>query len=162
VDTLVTEFGPSQFEINLYHQDCALRACDQGSMLKRAIRSVAHQHDKMASFMAKPFAEQVGNGMHIHFSLLDEKGNNVFDNGTPEGSKLLAMRWQGVWKLWQIAWLFLHQILILSDEWYRVVTLRCLLIGAMKIERPHSVFLGVIIVPCELSTELLVPMLILI
>ena len=90
VDTLVTEFGPSQFEINLYHQDCALRACDQGSMLKRAIRSVAHQHDKVASFMAKPFAEQVGNGMHIHFSLLDEKGNNVFDNGTPEGSKLLS------------------------------------------------------------------------
>ena len=90
VDTLVTEFGPSQFEINLYHQDCALRACDQGSMLKRAIRSVALQHDKVASFMAKPFAEQVGNGMHIHFSLLDEKGNNVFDNGTPEGSKLLS------------------------------------------------------------------------
>jgi glutamine synthetase len=58
-------------------------------MLKRAIRSVAHQHGKVASFMAKPFAEQVGNGMHIHFSLLDEKGNNVFNNGTPEGSDLL-------------------------------------------------------------------------
>jgi glutamine synthetase len=39
--------------------------------------------------MAKPFAEQVGNGMHIHFSLLDQQGNNVFDNGTPEGSELL-------------------------------------------------------------------------
>ena len=65
---LITEFGPSQFEINLYHQDSAVRACDQGSMLKRAIRSVARQHEKVASFMAKPFAEQVGNGMHIHFS----------------------------------------------------------------------------------------------
>ncbi|MDP6198823.1 MAG: glutamine synthetase, partial [Porticoccaceae bacterium] len=58
VDTLITEFGPSQFEINLYHQDCALRACDQGSMLKRAIRNVARSRDKVASFMAKPFAEQ--------------------------------------------------------------------------------------------------------
>ena len=40
--------------------------------------------------MAKPFAEDVGNGMHIHFSLIDSSnGNNVFDNGTPEGSELL-------------------------------------------------------------------------
>ena len=89
VDTLITEFGPSQFEINLNHQDCAMRACDQGSMLKRAIRNVARSHNKVASFMAKPFAEQVGNGMHIHFSLIDAKGNNVFDDGTDTGSKLL-------------------------------------------------------------------------
>ena len=89
VDTLITEFGPSQFEINLYHQDSALRACDQGSMLKRAIRQVARSHDRVASFMAKPFADQVGNGMHIHFSLIDENGNNVFDNGTDAGSEML-------------------------------------------------------------------------
>jgi glutamine synthetase len=90
VDTLVTEFGPSQFEINLYHQDCALRACDQGSMLKRLIRGVSHKHNKVASFMAKPFADEVGNGMHIHFSLLDDSGKNVFDNGTAEGSQYLS------------------------------------------------------------------------
>jgi len=90
VDTLITEFGPSQFEINLYHQDCAMRACDQGSMLKRAIRNVARSHNKVASFMAKPFAEQVGNGMHIHFSLIDADGQNVFDNGTDAGSELLG------------------------------------------------------------------------
>jgi glutamine synthetase len=90
VDTLITEFGPSQFEINLNHQDCAMRACDQGSMLKRAIRNVARSHNKVASFMAKPFAEQVGNGMHIHFSLVDADGQNVFDNGTDAGSELLG------------------------------------------------------------------------
>ena len=39
--------------------------------------------------MAKPFAEQVGNGMHVHFSLLDNQGNNLFDNGTEQGSELL-------------------------------------------------------------------------
>ena len=89
VDTLITEFGPSQFEINLYHQDCAVRACDQGSMLKRAIRSVAMQQQKRATFMAKPYADEVGNGMHIHFSLVNEQGDNVFDNGTAEGSDLL-------------------------------------------------------------------------
>ena len=89
VDSLISEFGPSQFEINLYHQDCALRACDQGSMLKRAIRNVARNHNKLASFMAKPFAEQVGNGMHVHFSLVDDQGNNLFDNNTEQGSELL-------------------------------------------------------------------------
>jgi glutamine synthetase len=86
---LITEFGPSQFEINLHHQDCAIRACDQGSMLKRAIRSVARQHQKIATFMAKPFAGEVGNGMHVHFSLLDEEGKNVFDDGSSEGSQIL-------------------------------------------------------------------------
>lgn len=90
VDTLISEFGPSQYEINLYHQDSAMRACDQGSMLKRAIRNVARSHNKVASFMAKPFAEQVGNGMHIHFSLLNDNGDNVFDNGTAAGSPLLG------------------------------------------------------------------------
>ena len=89
VDTLISEFGASQCEINLHHQDSALRACDQASMLRRGIRSVAQQQGKQATFMAKPFAEDVGNGMHIHFSLLDSSGNNVFDNGTPEGSELL-------------------------------------------------------------------------
>tara|TARA_B110000211_G_scaffold53861_1_gene59605 strand:+ start:247 stop:1299 length:1053 start_codon:yes stop_codon:yes gene_type:complete len=89
VDTLISEFGASQCEINLHHQDSALGACDQASMLRRAIRGVAQQQGKQATFMAKPFAEDVGNGMHIHFSLLDSSGKNVFDNGTPEGSELL-------------------------------------------------------------------------
>ncbi len=89
VDTLVSEFGASQCEINLYHQDSALRACDQASMLRRVIRSVAQQQGKQGTFMAKPFAEDVGNGMHIHFSLLDSSGVNVFDNGAAEGSELL-------------------------------------------------------------------------
>jgi glutamine synthetase len=58
-------------------------------MLKRAIRNVARNHNKLASFMAKPFAEQVGNGMHVHFSLMDDQGNNLFDNNTEQGSELL-------------------------------------------------------------------------
>jgi len=33
-----------------------------------------------ATFMAKPYTDLAGNGMHIHMSLLDKKGNNVFSN----------------------------------------------------------------------------------
>ncbi len=89
VDTLITEAAPSQFEINLYHQEDALLACDQAVMLKRAIKGVARNQGQLASFMAKPFGHLAGNGMHVHFSLIDRNGNNVFDNDTDEGSELL-------------------------------------------------------------------------
>jgi len=77
-DTAVAEYAPGQFEINLHHRRDALRACDDGILLKRAIKAVAERQGMMASFMAKPFADQAGNGAHIHVSVLDEAGNNIF------------------------------------------------------------------------------------
>ncbi|MGH8027051.1 MAG: glutamine synthetase family protein [Pseudoxanthomonas sp.] len=77
-DTAVAEYAPGQFEINLKHRDDALLACDEAVMLKRAIKAVAQQQGMQASFMAKPFVEQAGNGLHIHVSVLDEKGDNIF------------------------------------------------------------------------------------
>ena len=89
IDTLITEAAPSQYEINLYHQPDALVAADQALMLQRTIKGVAQQLDLRASFMAKPFADLAGNGMHMHCSLLDKDGNNAFDDGTDEGNELL-------------------------------------------------------------------------
>ena len=77
-DTAVAEYAPGQFEINLKHRDDALLACDDAVMLKRAIKAVAQQQGVQASFMAKPFAEQAGNGLHIHVSVLDGNGANIF------------------------------------------------------------------------------------
>lgn len=82
-DTAVAEYAPGQFEINLKHRDDALLACDDAVMLKRAIKAVAQQQGVQASFMAKPFVEQAGNGLHIHVSVLDGKGGNIFAS-TPE------------------------------------------------------------------------------
>lgn len=90
VDTLIKEGAPSQYEINLYHCDDALLAADQAVMLRRVIRSVARQHGLLATFMAKPFGELSGNGMHLHCSLLDAEGRNVFDSGNRQGTPLLA------------------------------------------------------------------------
>jgi glutamine synthetase len=39
--------------------------------------------------MAKPYPDYAGSGMHTHFSLLDEAGKNVFDDGGPKGTDLL-------------------------------------------------------------------------
>jgi glutamine synthetase len=77
-DTAVAEYAPGQFEINLKHRDDAVGACDDAILLKRVIKSVAEKQNLLASFMAKPFVEQAGSGTHIHVSLLDKDGKNIF------------------------------------------------------------------------------------
>ena len=77
-ETFTKEYAPGQFEINLHHVADPLKACDQAMMLERAIKQVARRHGVIATFMAKPFATQVGSGLHVHVSLLDRDGRNVF------------------------------------------------------------------------------------
>ena len=79
--TTTSEFAPGQFEINLHHVDDPVLACDHGVLLKRAIKAVARQHGFVACFMAKPFAEDAGSGLHIHMSLVDRHGRNYFSHG---------------------------------------------------------------------------------
>ncbi len=88
-DAAISESGTAQFEINLLHRD-ALCAADDAWLFKIAARGVARKHGLAACFMAKPFPDQPGNGLHTHFSLVNDKGENVFDDGTPEGSDLLG------------------------------------------------------------------------
>ena len=78
VETVLKENSPGQFELNLHHQNDALVAADQAFLLKRAIKGCAQQHGFIATFMAKPFEQWAGNGMHIHASVLDHSGKNVF------------------------------------------------------------------------------------
>lgn len=78
VTGLVCEYGNGQFEINLNHTSDVQQACDDALMLKRAVKSVALKHGLLASFMAKPVADEVGNGLHAHVSVLDKAGVNVF------------------------------------------------------------------------------------
>ncbi|MFT4257490.1 MAG: glutamine synthetase family protein [Pseudoxanthomonas sp.] len=77
-DTAVAEYAPGQFEINLRHRDDVLAACDDGLYLKRTIKAIAQEQGALASFMAKPFEDQAGSGLHLHVSLLDADGNNLF------------------------------------------------------------------------------------
>ncbi len=83
------EFAPGQYEINLRHVDDALKAADHGALLRHIIKSVARRHGMDASFMSKPFSDQTGNGMHVHVSLLDKSGHNVFAADDPLGSEVL-------------------------------------------------------------------------
>jgi glutamine synthetase len=83
------EYAPGQFEANLKHQSDARLAADHAVLLQQIGKAAARAHGLDASFMAKPYAERAGNGLHIHLSLLDESGRNVFDDGTAEGSPSL-------------------------------------------------------------------------
>jgi len=77
-ETVICEFGAGQFEINLGHVADPLAAADHMVALKRAVRGVARSHGLDASFMAKPFGATEGSGMHIHLSLVDGEGGNLF------------------------------------------------------------------------------------
>jgi glutamine synthetase len=78
------EFSPGQFEVNLHHVSRAELACDHAVLLKRAVKAVARRHGLGASFMAKPFADCAGSSLHVHISLLDKSGNNVFAASSPD------------------------------------------------------------------------------
>ncbi|MGB2377136.1 MAG: glutamine synthetase family protein, partial [Luminiphilus sp.] len=86
---IIKESAPSQFEINVAHSDDVMLLADQVIRMQRTIRAVSARHGFVASFMPKPIDDEAGNGLHVHCSLLDENGANVFDDGGEEGSDLL-------------------------------------------------------------------------
>ena len=73
MSAMVSEASPGQMEVNLHHRD-PLGAADDAVMLKRLISEVARTQGTPITFMAKPFADYPGNGMHIHVSLQDDDG----------------------------------------------------------------------------------------
>jgi glutamine synthetase len=87
--TVLAEYGPGQFEVNLHHVDDALLACDHAIRLKRLVKGVALQYGMEATFMPKPYRDHAGSGAHLHISLVDDKGHNVFTSEDPQGSELL-------------------------------------------------------------------------
>lgn len=88
-DGAVAEASPGQFEINLYHTDNVLEACDDALALKRLVRLMAEKHKMHATFMAKPYEEHAGSGMHIHISMQNNRGENVLSDAEGEDSPLL-------------------------------------------------------------------------
>ncbi len=77
-DAIVKESAPAQFEVNLNHVADPLAACDYAVLLKRLIKNTAYDHEMDTTFMAKPYPGQAGNGLHVHISLLDRDGRNIF------------------------------------------------------------------------------------
>jgi len=87
--TLMSEYAPGQYEITLRHRADALAAVDEAVIFKRLIKGVAARHGLIASFMAKPFTARAGSGAHLHLSLEDAAGTNLFAAVDPAGTPLL-------------------------------------------------------------------------
>lgn len=81
IDAFVSEAAPGQYEVNLKHRD-PLGAADDAVMLKRLISQIARVQDTKVTFMAKPFADHPGNGLHVHVSLADANGQVFADPQT--------------------------------------------------------------------------------
>ena len=88
-DAAISENGAGQFEINMVHVADPLQAADDAVLFKRLVRGIARKHDLAATFMAKPYGDRSGSGFHVHFSLIDEHGVNLFDSGGDLGTPLM-------------------------------------------------------------------------
>jgi glutamine synthetase len=85
----ITEYAPGQLELTLRHGPDALRAADEAVMYKRIAKGVAVTHGCEATFMAKPFASRAGSGLHLHVSVNDGEGRNIFASEDPAGTPAL-------------------------------------------------------------------------
>lgn len=79
--SVVAEYAPGQYEVNLDHVADPRLAGDHAVLLKRIVKGVARKHGCGATFMSKPYDDQPGNGLHLHVSLVDISGANVFATG---------------------------------------------------------------------------------
>jgi len=83
------EYGPGQLEANLKHQQDARLAADHAILLRQIVKEAARANGFEATFMAKPYLDRVGNGLHIHLSILDRDGRNIFAGSDETGSESL-------------------------------------------------------------------------
>jgi glutamine synthetase len=85
------EYGPGQFEISSVPAD-PVTAADRTILTLETIRDTARGLGLRASFLPKPALDQVGNGVHVHFSLWDGDRNvtSARDWLTPQSGPFVA------------------------------------------------------------------------
>lgn len=89
------EDANGQFEMN-WEYDNALQTADKHAFFKFMTKSIAEQHGFRATFMPKPFMNLTGSGCHVHASLWDRAGRNVFEDSKGElGLSELAYQFIG-------------------------------------------------------------------
>jgi glutamine synthetase len=71
-----SEFTPSQVEASLHYQD-AMNAADSAFLFRLLAREIARENGVDVTFMARPFNDAVGNGLHVNMSLNDASGMNA-------------------------------------------------------------------------------------
>jgi glutamine synthetase len=83
IETGHHEVALGQHEIDFRFDD-ALRTADNVLTLKYTVKAIAAQHGLIASFMPKPIFGINGSGMHVHQSLCNKEGINLFSDHEDE------------------------------------------------------------------------------
>lgn len=92
MEGLNSEFNPGQVEAAVSYRT-ALHAADAALLFRELVRETALDMGLGATFMARPFGNSVGNGMHLNLSASDAEGRNVFaDSSDPDGLSQVC-RW---------------------------------------------------------------------
>ncbi|MSO47378.1 MAG: glutamine synthetase [Thermoleophilia bacterium] len=76
--SMAQEYGHSQYEINLTHGE-AVEASDRAFLFKALVKQMADMDGIVATFMGMPADDDESSGYHLHASLLDKAGKNIFD-----------------------------------------------------------------------------------
>lgn len=71
------EDANGQFEINFTYSD-GLTTADRLVLFRMAAGEIAREFGCICTFMPKPLATRTGSGMHMHISMADERGRNLF------------------------------------------------------------------------------------
>jgi glutamine synthetase len=79
------EYSTGQLELSVPHRS-GISVADTSLVVRQTIRAVARTHGLAVSFAPVVFAGLVGNGLHLHLSLWNRSGRNLFHGGRgPEG-----------------------------------------------------------------------------
>ncbi|MGG2091675.1 glutamine synthetase family protein [Bacillus sp. S13(2024)] len=76
-----SEYGPGQLEINLKYAP-ALKAADDQVTFMHLFKQIARDKGMIGTLMPKPFQHLPGNGLHVHISIFDKIGENIFQDTT--------------------------------------------------------------------------------
>ncbi len=85
------EVTPSQHEINL-EPGSPLEVADRTLLFTHVTKEIAAEFDMHATFMSKPFDRMNRNAFHIHASMTDLEGNNLFYDKDAEFHLSTTMR----------------------------------------------------------------------
>ena len=92
IDSLHEESGDGFMEVALAHGS-GTHIPDSAVLFKTFCKVAATRHDKLATFMARWSNDADGQSGHIHMSILDRSGNNIFHDATKEQQMSDAMRY---------------------------------------------------------------------
>ncbi len=77
---LKKEKGFLQYEIDIEPEDDIIKLIERFYRVKEKLKQCAKKIGSEIIFDAKPYPEDYGSSMHIHFNLLNTKNINLFDN----------------------------------------------------------------------------------